>query len=37
MSAGAEVEILDDKDHAWWYARDPRTGQEGVVPAAYLY
>lgn len=21
----------------WWYARDVRTGQEGVVPAAYLY
>lgn len=21
----------------WWYARDVRTGREGVVPAAYLY
>ncbi|KAK7448842.1 hypothetical protein VKT23_013571 [Stygiomarasmius scandens] len=37
LSAGAEVEILDDRDHAWWYARDIRTGREGVVPAAYLY
>ncbi|KAL0580345.1 hypothetical protein V5O48_001682 [Marasmius crinis-equi] len=37
LTAGAEVEILDDRDHAWWYARDVRTGREGVVPAAYLY
>ncbi|KAK0225768.1 cortical protein marker for cell polarity-domain-containing protein [Armillaria fumosa] len=37
LSAGAEVEVLDDRDAAWWYARDIRTGQEGVVPAAYLY
>ncbi|KAF9529313.1 cortical protein marker for cell polarity-domain-containing protein [Crepidotus variabilis] len=37
LSAGAEVEVLDDRDPAWWYARDMRTGQEGVVPAAYLY
>ncbi|PBK91327.1 hypothetical protein ARMGADRAFT_1046488 [Armillaria gallica] len=37
LSAGAEVEVLDDRDAAWWYARDVRTGQEGVVPAAYLY
>ncbi|KAG5652238.1 hypothetical protein H0H81_005732 [Sphagnurus paluster] len=37
ISAGAEVEVLDDRDPAWWYARDVRTGQEGVVPAAYLY
>ncbi|KAF5386181.1 hypothetical protein D9615_002441 [Tricholomella constricta] len=37
ISAGAEVEVLDDGDPAWWYARDVRTGQEGVVPAAYLY
>lgn len=57
LTAGAEVEVLDDRDHAyvfismsarvltnktllscrWWYARDVRTGQEGVVPAAYLY
>jgi len=21
----------------WWYARDLRTGREGIVPAAYLY
>jgi hypothetical protein len=37
LSAGSEVEVLDDRDHAWWYARNPRTGKEGVVPAAYLY
>jgi len=37
LTAGTEVEVLDDRDHAWWYARDVRTGQEGVVPAAYLY
>ncbi|KAK0195263.1 cortical protein marker for cell polarity-domain-containing protein [Armillaria mellea] len=37
LSAGAAVEVLDDRDAAWWYARDVRTGQEGVVPAAYLY
>jgi hypothetical protein len=37
ISAGAEVEVLDDRDPAWWYARDIRTGREGVVPAAYLY
>ncbi|KAI3615164.1 cellular morphogenesis protein [Moniliophthora roreri] len=37
LTAGAEVEILDDRDHAWWYARDVKTGREGVVPAAYLY
>jgi len=37
LSAGLEVEVLDDRDAAWWYARDVRTGREGVVPAAYLY
>jgi hypothetical protein len=37
ISAGTEVEVLDDRDPAWWYARDVRTGKEGVVPAAYLY
>ncbi|THU95495.1 hypothetical protein K435DRAFT_755662 [Dendrothele bispora CBS 962.96] len=37
LSAGAEVEVLDDRDQSWWYARDVRTGQEGVVPSAYLY
>lgn len=37
ISAGTEVEVLDDRDPAWWYARNIRTGQEGVVPAAYLY
>ncbi|KAH7922374.1 hypothetical protein BV22DRAFT_1017405 [Leucogyrophana mollusca] len=37
LSAGLEVEILDDRDAAWWYARNPQSGQEGVVPAAYLY
>ncbi|KAH7888779.1 cortical protein marker for cell polarity-domain-containing protein [Phlebopus sp. FC_14] len=37
LTAGSEVEVLDDRDAAWWYARNPQTGQEGVVPAAYLY
>ncbi|OBZ68009.1 Polarized growth protein rax2 [Grifola frondosa] len=56
LSAGQEVEVLDDRDAAyvfifvslayvhsrsvrdrWWYARDVRTGREGVVPAAYVY
>jgi len=37
LTAGLEVEILDDRDSAWWYARDVRTGREGVVPASYLY
>lgn len=55
LTAGVEVEVLDDRDpacvylrfslllsyllwtHRWWYARDVRTGREGVVPAAYLY
>ncbi|KAE9388872.1 hypothetical protein BT96DRAFT_1003780 [Gymnopus androsaceus JB14] len=22
LTAGTEVEVLDDQDHAWWYARD---------------
>ncbi|KAH9942312.1 cortical protein marker for cell polarity-domain-containing protein [Epithele typhae] len=37
LRTGQELEILDDRDAAWWYARDTRTGQEGVVPAAYVY
>ncbi|KAI6046185.1 cortical protein marker for cell polarity-domain-containing protein [Pisolithus marmoratus] len=37
LTVGLEVEVLDDKDAAWWYVRNPQTGQEGVVPAAYLY
>jgi len=37
ISAGDELEVLDDRDPAWWYARHVRTGREGVVPAAYLY
>ncbi|KAI0371130.1 hypothetical protein BV20DRAFT_965800 [Pilatotrama ljubarskyi] len=37
VKAGQELEILDDRDDAWWYARDTRTGQEGVVPASYVY
>ncbi|KAI0356179.1 hypothetical protein OH77DRAFT_1536521 [Trametes cingulata] len=37
VKAGQELEILDDRDDAWWYARDVRTGQEGVVPASYVY
>ncbi|KAG9316516.1 cortical protein marker for cell polarity-domain-containing protein [Chiua virens] len=37
LTAGVEIEILDDRDNAWWYARNPQTGREGVVPASYLY
>ncbi|KAI9067122.1 hypothetical protein FKP32DRAFT_1588934 [Trametes sanguinea] len=37
LKAGQELEILDDRDDAWWYARDARNGQEGVVPASYVY
>ncbi|KAG1771848.1 cortical protein marker for cell polarity-domain-containing protein [Suillus occidentalis] len=37
LTAGLEVEVLDDRDVAWWYTRNPQTGEEGVVPAAYLY
>jgi len=37
LSAGAQVTVLDDRDPAWWYARDPTTGREGVIPASYLY
>ncbi|KAF8433112.1 cortical protein marker for cell polarity-domain-containing protein [Boletus edulis BED1] len=37
MTAGMEIAVLDDKDNAWWYARNPHTGREGVVPASYLY
>ncbi|CAL1703749.1 unnamed protein product [Somion occarium] len=37
LVGGQEIEVLDDRDPAWWYARDPRSGQEGVVPAAYVY
>ncbi|KAI9569562.1 cortical protein marker for cell polarity-domain-containing protein [Boletus coccyginus] len=37
LTAGMEIEVVDDKDNAWWYARNPQTGQEGVVPASYLY
>ncbi|KAL0956070.1 hypothetical protein HGRIS_002239 [Hohenbuehelia grisea] len=37
MTAGTQLMVLDDRDPAWWYARDVKTGREGVVPAAYLY
>ncbi|KAI6000478.1 cortical protein marker for cell polarity-domain-containing protein [Pisolithus albus] len=41
LTVGLEVEVLDDRDccnmDRWWYVRNPHTGQEGVVPAAYLY
>jgi len=36
LAAGQEIEVLDDGDAAWWYARDAR-GKEGVVPASYVY
>jgi len=37
VSSGQHVVILDDRDPAWWYARDPNTQREGVIPASYLY
>ncbi|THH30948.1 hypothetical protein EUX98_g3263 [Antrodiella citrinella] len=37
LAQGQEIEVLDDGDTAWWYARDIRSGQEGVVPASYVY
>lgn len=36
MKAGQRVTVLDDvQSDEWWYARDPATGREGVVPATY--
>ncbi|KZV86588.1 hypothetical protein EXIGLDRAFT_774480 [Exidia glandulosa HHB12029] len=37
VSAGTQLVVLDDRDPAWWYVRDANTGQEGVVPAAYIF
>jgi hypothetical protein len=37
LFSGQELEILDDLDHSWWYARDVRTGNEGLVPSVYVY
>ena len=31
------ISLLSGLFYRWWYARDTRTGREGVVPAAYLY
>ncbi|KAL5528412.1 hypothetical protein ACEPAF_7548 [Sanghuangporus sanghuang] len=36
LAEGMDLEILDDRDPNWWYARDPTSGREGVVPAAYI-
>ncbi|EPQ50248.1 hypothetical protein GLOTRDRAFT_134119 [Gloeophyllum trabeum ATCC 11539] len=36
LRADQLVHVLDDRDGSWWYALDPATGAEGVVPAAYL-
>ena len=36
MRAGQRVIILDDvQSDEWWFARDPATGREGVIPATY--
>lgn len=36
MRAGQRVIILDDvQSDEWWYAKDPATNREGVVPATY--
>ncbi|EJD52524.1 hypothetical protein AURDEDRAFT_111189 [Auricularia subglabra TFB-10046 SS5] len=37
VAAGTQLIVLDDRDPAWWYVRDANTGQEGVVPAAYIF
>ncbi|KAL7423154.1 hypothetical protein Q5752_002454 [Cryptotrichosporon argae] len=38
MRAGQRVVVLDDEQSdEWWYARDPATGREGVVPASYVW
>ncbi|KAG8906921.1 hypothetical protein FRB99_005695 [Tulasnella sp. 403] len=37
VMAGQELVVLDDRNHDWWYVRDPNSGREGVVPASYLY
>ncbi|ODO05338.1 hypothetical protein L198_02031 [Cryptococcus wingfieldii CBS 7118] len=38
MKAGQAVVILDDEQsHEWWYARDPATGREGMIPATYVW
>ncbi|KAG8731577.1 hypothetical protein FRC11_003554 [Ceratobasidium sp. 423] len=37
LDEGAQVIVLDDRDPAWWFVRNEATGQEGVVPASYLY
>ena len=31
------LSFIETLSFRWWYARDVRTGEEGVVPAAYLY
>lgn len=36
MRAGQRVVIVDDvQSDEWWFARDPVSGKEGVVPATY--
>jgi hypothetical protein len=36
MKAGSRVIIVDDvQSDEWWFARDPVSGREGVVPASY--
>lgn len=36
MRSGQRVIIVDDvQSDEWWFARDPATGREGVVPATY--
>lgn len=36
MKAGQRVIIIDDEQsQEWWYAKDPVSGREGVIPATY--
>ncbi|KAI9507897.1 cortical protein marker for cell polarity-domain-containing protein [Russula earlei] len=37
LAVGQELEVLDDHDPSWWYARDVRSRKEGVIPASYVY
>ncbi|KAH9949614.1 cortical protein marker for cell polarity-domain-containing protein [Amylocystis lapponica] len=32
-----ELSLMAGQESRWWYARDVRSGKEGVIPAAYVY
>lgn len=38
MRAGQRVEVNERLDsNEWWYARDPASGREGIVPQTYVW